>query len=144
GRLGLGLAARTGATAAAAVELGKHVEGIGSAVEVGSGRALAFAAAAIGAHLPGRAVAGQRVLLIARHGFGVHAGEEIVGLVILADVVEAEVEVLARVLAALRRAMRPPALAARPLALGGFLARLRLLLRTQLVRLDANAVEEFR
>ncbi len=88
-------------------------------------------------------MAGQRILLVARDGVGIHALEEIVVLIVFADVIETEVEVLARVLAALRRAVRALVRAARPLAHGGFLARLRLRLRTYLVGLDANGIEEF-
>ena len=60
-------------------------------------------------------MAGQRILLVARDRIGIHALEEIVGLVVLADVVETEVPVLARVLAALGGAVRPLVLAARPI-----------------------------
>src|SRR5439155_9196998 len=135
-RLGLGLL-RARLPASAAVQLGEHLEGIGSRVE----RALALGAG-IGAHLPGRAMAGQRVLLVARDVFRIHALEEIIGLVVLADVIEAEVPVFARVRAALRRAVRALVLAARPLAHYRFFLRTRLRLRAQLVRLDANGVEE--
>src|SRR4029079_7514911 len=139
---GLDLGARSGAPAAAAVKLGEHAEGIGGAVKILSGL-LALLAGGVGAHLPGRAMAGQRVLLVARDGVGIHALKEVVVLVVLTDVVEAEVKILPRILPALRRAMRALVLAARPLAHGGFLARLRLLLRAQLVGLDANRIEEF-
>ena len=69
--------------------------------------------------------------------------KEIVALVVFADVVETEVPVFFRVLAALGRAVRALVLALRPFAHGGFFARSSLLLRAQLVGLDANAVEEF-
>ena len=68
-------------------------------------------------------MAGQRILLVARDRIGIHALEEIVALVVFADVVETEVPVLFRVLAALGRAVRPLVLALRPLAHGGFFAR---------------------
>src|SRR6185295_4882123 len=136
------LGARTGPPAAAAVELGEHAEGIGGAVKI-LGRLLALLAGGVGAHLPSRAMAGQRILLVARNGVGIHALEEIVVLVIFADVIETEVKILPRILPALGRAVRALVLAACPLAHGGFFARLRLLLRAQLVGLDANGVEEF-
>ena len=88
-------------------------------------------------------MAGQRILLVARDGVGVHTLEEIVVLVVFADVIETEMEILTRILAAFRRAVRALVRAARPLAHGGFLARLGLLLRTYLVGLDANGIEEF-
>src|SRR3984885_4075391 len=138
-----GSAAGTRPPAAAAVELGEHTERIGSGFEVGLRTALALLGAGVGAHLPGRAVAGQRILLVARDRVGIHAGEEIVGLVVFADVVETEVPVLLVVGPALGRAVRALVLAFRPFAHGGGLARRRLLLRTQLVGLDADGVEEF-
>ena len=88
-------------------------------------------------------MAGQRILLVARDGIRIHTLEEIIGLVVFADVIEAEVEILPRVLAALGRAVRPLVLTPCPFAHGGFFARLRLLLRAQLVGLDANGIEEF-
>ena len=87
-------------------------------------------------------MAGQRILLVARDGIGIHALEEIVGLVVFADVVETEVPVLARVLPALGRAVRSLVGAACPLAHGGFFIRTRLRLRADLVGLDANGIEE--
>src|SRR6516165_1828460 len=143
-RLGPCFAARSRAPPAAAVELGEHAERIGGSVEIGGGCTLALAATAIGAHPPGRTMAGQRILLIACNRLGIHAGKEIVGLVVFTNVIETEMEVFPRLIATLGRTVRAPALAAGPLAHDGFLARLRLLLRAQLVRLDANAVEEFR
>ena len=88
-------------------------------------------------------MAGQRILLVTRDGVRIHSGEEIVRLVIFTDVIEAEVPILARILPALRRAMRALVRAVGPFTPDGSLARLRLLLRTLLVRLDANGVEEF-
>src|SRR5215218_6982702 len=49
-----------GAPAATAVELAEHMERIGRALEVAFDAALAVPRAGIGAHLPGRAMAGQR------------------------------------------------------------------------------------
>src|SRR6266852_3592664 len=127
-----GLGTRTRPPAAAAVELAEHAERIGRAVQLGFGAALL--AAAIGAHFPGRTMAGQRVLLVARDRFRVHAGEEIVGLIVFAHMVETEVPVLARILAALGRAVWALVRTIGPFApLRGF-ARLRLLLRALLVR----------
>ncbi len=88
-------------------------------------------------------MAGQRILLVTRDRVRVHALEEIIGLIVFADVVETEVPVLFVVAPALGRAVRALVLAFRPFAHGGFFARLRLLLRTQLVGLDADGVEEF-
>src|ERR1700738_606977 len=81
---------RTRPPAAAAVEFREHAERIGGAFQIGLRAALALLGAGIGAHFPGRTVAGQRVLLVARDRIGIHAGEEIVGLVVFADVVETE------------------------------------------------------
>src|SRR5262249_22475531 len=116
-------------------------ERISRGVQIGI--AIATLAAAIGAHLPGRPMAGQRILLVTRDSLCIHAGEEIVRLVIFANVVEAEVPVLARVLAALRGAVRALVLAVRPFAFDGCIARLRLLLRALPLRLHANGIEEF-
>src|ERR1019366_5638344 len=95
--LALGLAggpARARPPAAAAIEFAEHAGRIGRAFEIRLGAALAVLGAGIGAHLPGRTMAGQRILLVARHRIRIHAGEEIIGLVAFADVVEAEVPVL--------------------------------------------------
>src|SRR5262249_44150103 len=99
--------------------------------------------AAVGAHLPGRAMAGQRVLLIARDVFRIHALEEVIRLIVFADVIEAEVPIITRILTAFRSAVRALVLASRPLAGDRLLAGLCLALRTHLGRLDANGVEEF-
>src|SRR5205814_2873930 len=58
--------------------------------QIGLGAALAFLGTGVGAHLPGRTMAGQRILLVTRHRIRVHTGEEIIGLVVLADVIETE------------------------------------------------------
>src|SRR6202140_2738763 len=142
----LGLAggpAWTRPPAAAAVEFAEHAERIGRALQVGLGAALGPLGAGIGAHLPGWTMAGQRILLVTRNRVRIHAGEEIVGLVVFADVIETEVPVFLVIGPALGRAVRPLVLAVGPFAHGGFFARLRLLLRTQLVGLDADGVEEF-
>jgi hypothetical protein len=80
-------------------------------------------------------------LLVTRDGVRVHPGEEIVGLVVFTNMVEAEVPIFARIVAALGRAMGTLVLAIRPFARRRGLAHLRFLLRTPLV--DANGVEEF-
>src|SRR6185437_14827313 len=143
-RFNLGLGAGTGARppAAAAVEFAEHVERIGGTLEFGLGAALALLGTGICAHFPGRTVAGQRVFLVACDRVGIHAGKEIVGLVVFANVIEAEVPIFLVIGPALRRAVRTLVLAVRPFAQDGFFPRLRLLLRAQLVGLDADAVEE--
>src|ERR1700692_1842630 len=141
----LGLSAGAGARppAAAAVELAEHAEGIDGTFEIGLGAALALLGAGVGAHLPGWTMAGQRILLVARDCIRIHALEEIIGLVVFPDVIETEGPGLLVVSPALGRAVRALVLAFRPFAHDGGLARLRLLLRTQLVGLDADGVEEF-
>jgi len=86
---------------------------------------------------------GQGIFLVARDRIRVHALEKIIGLVVFADVIETEVPVLLVVGPALGRTMRRLVFAVRPFAQHGGFARLRLLLRTQLVGLDTNGVEEF-
>src|ERR1700677_2642798 len=142
--LGLaGGAARTRPPAAAAIELAEHAERIGRTFEVGLGAALALLGTGVGAHLPGRTMAGQRILLVARDRVRIHAGEEIIGLVIFTDVIETEVPVFLVIGPALGRPVRPLVLAIGPFAHGGFFTRLRLLLGAQLVRFDPDGVEEF-
>src|SRR3954453_14376367 len=113
---GLGLGTGPGARPppAAAVEFAEHAEWIGRAFQVGLGAALALFGAGICAHLPGRAVPGQCILLIARDRIRIHALEEIIGLVVLAHVIETEVPIFLGVGAALGRAMRRLVLAIRP------------------------------
>ena len=79
-------------------------------------RAAAFAADR--AHFPGRTVAGDRFLLIFRDRVLAHAGEEIVRIVVFADVAEAELPIFGRAQPALRRAVGCRRVAARPLAAG--------------------------
>src|SRR6185437_13487033 len=111
--LGFGRGVGTRAEAcAAATELGEHAEGIGGTIEFGSRCTLAFPRAAVGAHLPGWTMAGHCVLLVTRDRIGVHAGEEIVGLVVLTHMVETVMPIFTRVLAALGGAMRALVLAA--------------------------------
>ena len=105
-RLGFGLGPRPGARPppSAAIEFAEHAEGIGRAVEIDR-VGLAFATGAVGAHLPGRTVAGQRILLVTRDRLRIHALEEIVGLVVSADMIEAKMEIPTFVAAAFRRAV---------------------------------------
>src|SRR5262249_42194340 len=58
------------------------------------------------AHLPGRPVSDDRLLLIAGNVVGAHAGEEIVSVVVLTHVSETEMPVFALAQPALRRPMR--------------------------------------
>ena len=58
----------------------------------------------------------MRVLLILGDGVVAHAGEEIVGMVVFAHVLEAEAPVFLLAQPALGRAMGRPRVAARPLA----------------------------
>src|SRR5690606_18312368 len=87
-----------GGRLAAAVE---HAEGIAHAVVVAGRAGTALreirrrARLAVGAHLPGRAMAGQRLRLEAGDVRVGEAGEIIETLVVFAHVVEAEAEILA-------------------------------------------------
>jgi len=90
-------------------------------------------------HEPGGAVADRVVLLVLSNVFVRHAGEVVVGLVILADVLEAETVVLALLAAALRRRVKPRLRAALPFASWAGIAH-----EPGRVWLDAEAVEEFR
>src|SRR5688572_30400427 len=58
------------------------------------------------AHAPGRSMPDDRILLERLNGGVVHAGEVVVGFVVEPHVVEAEPEILALRLTALRRAVR--------------------------------------
>src|SRR5690349_20350273 len=121
-------------------ELAEHAERIIGALvaEEAPARArLAGALAADHAHLPGRAMAGDRVLLIARDRVVAHAGEKIVGVVVLAHMIEAEAPVLALFTTTLWRPVGSPVGAARPLAGRHGVAQ-----PAVLVGLDANAVEQ--
>src|ERR1700690_2922711 len=92
-----------------------------------------------GSHLPGRAVAGNGVLLIGHHRGVVHALEEIVRLIVLPHVLETEAPVILLVLASLGRAVTGLLLAARPLASrpAGFRPAI-------LARFDADAIKKRR
>ncbi len=84
-------------------------------------------------------MADRVVLLMLDHVLVGKAGEVVIGLVVLAHVVEAEAVILALVPASLGRRVEAWLLAARRLAL-----RTRIAQQPVLVRLDAQAVEEFR
>src|SRR5690348_3700861 len=88
----LGLAARPSAPGSRA-ELAEHLERIVSLAvareEPADGR-FPRTLSPQHAHLPGRAVADDRVLLIARDRLVAHAGKEIIGVVVFADMIEAE------------------------------------------------------
>src|SRR6516165_2077643 len=139
-RLGLGRTARPRPPPSATIELAEYAEGVEGAVKV-DGRRPPAAATRIGAHFPGRTMAGQRILLVARHGFSVHPRKEVVGLVVFANVVETEVPIFPTLVTPLGRPVGPPVLATGPFAHGGFLAGLRVLLRARPGRLDANTVK---
>src|SRR6202035_964397 len=72
--------------------------------------------AAVHAHFPGRAMTGDRVLLVFEDRVVAHAGEEIVRVVVLAHVAETEPPMLVLALPPLGGAMRGRRLAAWPLA----------------------------
>src|SRR5712691_1366340 len=103
-RLALGIAHRAslgatgGASAGGRSELLKHSERIIGAAEFGTkagGMRAHRGPAAVHAHLPGRAMPDDGLALIAGNVVGAHAGEKIVGVVVLADVVETEPPVFA-------------------------------------------------
>src|SRR6185437_11919848 len=134
-RLALGIADRTLLLALLlliAQAFAKQPERIGAgAAQIGPRPALA------GAHLPGRAMTGERVLLIGQHGVVFHAGEKIIRLIVFARVREAEVPIVLVILLALGRAVGSDVLASRPFArrAAGFLAAI-------LVRFDADFIEK--
>src|SRR4029453_6810992 len=105
----------------ARVVLAEKVERIAKAValaEPGLGALALVVGRGRVARPPGRAMAGERILLPAGD-FGVlHAVEVVVGLVILLDMFEAERAKLALVPASLRRAVASGLLAGRPFAGG--------------------------
>src|SRR5690348_1761733 len=142
-RLALGVALGVLAALAALgsrAELAEHIERIlrlAKSVEEARAARLARALSAEHPHLPGRPVAGDRVLLIARDRVVAHAGEVVIRMIVLAHVIEAEAPVLALLGAPLRGAMGRSMDAARPVAARQFRARPAIL-----VRLDANAIEQ--
>src|SRR5262249_14402825 len=130
------------ATRAGGTKVAEQTERIVGAFEVGLEprrmRARAWAAA-VHAHLPGRAVAEHRLFLIAGDVGLAHAGEEIIRMIVLADMSEAEAPVLVLTRTALRRPMGSRPVAARPFATRVLGAQ-----PTILVGLDPNTVEQGR
>src|SRR5262249_21740660 len=94
--------------------------------------------AAVESHFPGRPMPGHSVFLIARDRVLAHAGEVIVGGVVLAHVSETEAPVLVLARAALRGAVRRLQVAVRPLADRSLAARTAFLLG-----LDPDAVDQW-
>src|SRR5437764_12792916 len=95
--------------------------------------------AAVETHPTGRAMAGHGVLLVARDRVVAHAGEIVVGVIVLTHVLKTEAPVLAFAHPAFRGAVGRLAVAARPLAsrhLPGWLALL--------LGLDPNTIEQRR
>src|SRR6185503_14201029 len=95
--------------------------------------------AAIEAHLPGRAMSGDGVLLVTRDRILAHAGEIVVGMVVFPHMFEAEAPVFPLAQPALRRPVRRLAGAARPFANRRMTARL-----SVLFGLDPDTVEQRR
>ena len=89
-------------------ELLEHAEGILGAAEFGT-KARRMGARrrppAVHAHLPGRAMPDDGFPLIAGDVVGAHAGEEIVGVIVLAHVIKAEPPIFLLAQTPLRRAM---------------------------------------
>src|SRR6185437_9485277 len=112
-RLALGVAdetlfrlGRIGSRPRAAAELAEHAERIAGVIHAGVGAALGLAVdRTVHADLPGRPMSGQRILLVLRNRIVAHAGEKIVGLIVLARVRHAESPVFVLTQPALRRPM---------------------------------------
>src|SRR5262249_22138614 len=97
-------------------DLVEKPERIGSTAAVRAETAGAVCLAAVHAHFPGGAMAGDRFLLIARDRILAHSGEEIVGLVVFAHMMEAEAPVFALAQPALGGAVRRALVAPWPVA----------------------------
>src|SRR4029077_11799143 len=119
--------ARTGA------QFAQHLERIARSIRVEP------VGAAIEAHPPGRSVAGHGILLVARDRVLAHAREVIIGMIVLAHVLEAEAPVLVLAQPPFGGAVRRLAVAAGPLANRHRPGRLALLLG-----LDPDPVEQRR
>src|SRR5262249_26176984 len=78
---------------------------------------------AVHPHLPGRAMPDDRLLLVAGNVLGAHAGEEIVRVVVFANVIEAEPPIFALAQSPLGRAVGRGRLAIRPFAGGAWVAQ---------------------
>src|SRR5262249_9642384 len=115
-----GAAGLLGSTAlGTASEIPEHAERIAVDAEVGTkpgGVGARGRPAAVHAHLPGRTMADDRLALIAGDIIGTHAGEKIVGVVVLADVLEAEAPILGFAQPPLGRAVGGRRLTGRPFA----------------------------
>src|ERR1700736_1867613 len=114
-------------------------EWIGGAAAVGTETARAVRLASVHPHFPGGAMAGNRLLLIARDRVVAHSGEEIVGLVVFAHMMKAEAPVFALAQPALGGAVRRAFAAPRPIAAGAVGAHAPIL-----AGLDPDAVEQGR
>src|SRR5262249_54079165 len=82
-----------------------------------------------GPHLPGWAVPGECVLLVGHHRRIAHAGEEVVRLVVFADVIQAKTPVFLFAASTLRGTVRRFFLATMPLAAWAARSRTAVLLR---------------
>ncbi len=91
-RLGFGAVE---ARAPAGIEFIEHIEWIGGSEDAVRPRFSAGAGFAVHAHLPGRPMPGDGILLILRDRVVAHSGEEVVGLVVFAHMREAEPPILA-------------------------------------------------
>src|SRR6202047_220560 len=94
---------------------------------------------AIHAHFPGRAMTGDRILLVFGDRIVAHPGEEIVRVVVLAHMAEAEPPMLVLALPALGGAVRGGGIAAWPFASRQIAAQPAIL-----VGLYPDAVEQWR
>src|SRR5262245_65030264 len=126
-RLALGIARRaelrqpplrSAPCAGQSAELPEHAEGIIGPAEIGKagGMGTRRRPSAVHSHLPGRAMPDDRLLLIAGNVLGAHAGEEIVRVVVFANVIEAEPPIFALAQSPLGRAVGRGRLAIRPFA----------------------------
>src|SRR5882757_9781144 len=123
-RLGL-LGLRAGA------EFAKHIERVARRISAEFGAGMIA-----GAHLPGRAMSRDGVLLILEDRVIAHAGEVIVGVVVLADVLDAETPMLVLARPSFGRPMRCRVGTALPVAARPVWPRTAIL-----TGFDANAIE---
>src|ERR1700678_1824120 len=115
----LGLGPRLRGAGTWAAELPQEIERIVGADALDKRPASLSLGAALAADHPdppGRKMPGERILLKTRHRIVAHAGEEIVGLVIFADMIEAEPPIFALAVASLRRPVGRRLGAIRPIA----------------------------
>src|SRR5262245_13353685 len=121
------------------VEHPERIVGVGKFRTEAGGMGARRRSAAIHTYLPGRTMPDDRLLLVASDVVGAHPGKEIVRVVVLAHVVEAEPPVLALAQPPLGRTMGRRRLAVRPIAGRALCAQ-----PTVLVGLDPDAVEQGR